>query len=186
MNTKSSLHIEAKVKNLAEIRCFVQETASALGLDPVMIPNVVLAVDEAVSNIIAHGYRGQEGPVEIEVSREGNALVIRVRDEAPPFDCTIVPSPDVTLPLEQRIPGGLGIYLIRQIMDEMTHCVTPQGGNELTLVKRGIVGGNNTEERNGDNRTSGSGQDADNGAATPRKPRRFQLQGFDRHGKRGP
>ena len=143
MNTKSFLRIAAEVKNLNEIRCFVQETASALGLHPAMIPNVILAVDEAVSNVIAHGYQGQEGAIEIEVSREGGALVIRVRDEAPLFDPTIVPPPDVTLPLEQRIPGGLGIHLIRQIMDEMTHHITPQGGNELTLLKRGIEGENN-------------------------------------------
>ena len=145
MKTSTSLHIAAEVKNLAEIRRFVQEKASALGLDPAMIPNVSLAVDEAVSNVIAHGYQGQEGAVEIEVSQEGDALVIRVRDEAAPFDPTIVPPPDVTLPLEQRIPGGLGIHLIRQIMDEMTHRVTPQGGNELTLLKRGIEGENNED-----------------------------------------
>ena len=137
MNTTSSLRVAAEVKNLVEIRCFVQEKALAFGLDPAMIPNVILAVDEAVSNIIAHGYQCQEGTVEIEVSQEKDALVIRIRDEAPPFDPTIVPPPDVTLPLKQRIPGGLGIHLIRQIMDEMTHRVTPQGGNELTLVKRG-------------------------------------------------
>jgi serine/threonine-protein kinase RsbW len=138
MNTKSYLRIAAEPRNLAEIRCFVEEMASALGLDPVMIPNVILAVDEAVSNIIAHGYQCQEGVVEIAVSQERDALVIRIRDEAAPFDPTIVPPPDLTLPLEQRIPGGLGIHLIRQIMDEMTYRVTPQGGNELTLVKRGI------------------------------------------------
>ena len=140
MSTRPSLRIAAESKNLAEIRCFVEEMASALGLDPAMIPNVILAVDEAVSNIIAHGYQGQEGTVEIEVGQERDALVIRVRDEAAPFDPTIVPAPDVTLPLEQRIPGGLGIHLIRQIMDEMTHRIIPQGGNELTLVKRGIKG----------------------------------------------
>ena len=141
MNTSSSLCTTAELKNLSEIRRFVQEMASALGVDPAMIPNVPLAVDEAVTNIIVHGYQGQGGAIEIEVSLEGDALVIRIRDEAAPFDPTIVPPPDVTLPLEQRIPGGLGIHLIRQIMDEMTHRVTPQGGNELTLVKRGIEGG---------------------------------------------
>jgi anti-sigma regulatory factor (Ser/Thr protein kinase) len=97
-------------------------------------------VDEAVTNTIAHGYQGEQGAVEVEVSRAGEDLVIRIRDEAPLFDPTIVPAPDVTLPLEQRLPGGLGIYFIRQIMDEMTHRVTPQGGNELILVKRGMTG----------------------------------------------
>ena len=140
MNNKSSLRIIAEVKNLTEIRRFVEETATAIGVDPAVIPNVILAVDEAVTNIIVHGYQGQGGAIEIEVSLEGDALMIRIRDEAAPFDPTSVPPPDMILSLEQRTPGGLGIHLIRQIMDEMTHCVTPQGGNELTLVKRGIVG----------------------------------------------
>jgi anti-sigma regulatory factor (Ser/Thr protein kinase) len=138
MNAGSSLHIAAELNNLAETRRFVEETASALGVDPAVVPGVILAVDEAVSNIIAHGYRGQAGTVEIELSREGDALVIRLRDEAAPFDPTSVPPPDLTLSLEQRTPGGMGIHLIRQIVDEMTHRVMPQGGNELTLVKRGI------------------------------------------------
>ena len=140
MNTRSSLRIAAELNNLAEIRRFVQETASALGVDPAVIPGVLLAVDEAVSNIIIHGYQGQRGTVEIEVNHEGDALVIRLRDEAPPFDPTSVPPPDLTLSLEERAPGGLGIHLIRQVMDEMAHRVMPQGGNELTLVKRGIGG----------------------------------------------
>ena len=140
MNTKSSLRIAAELKNLSEIRRFIQEAASALGFDPAMTHNVPLAVDEAVTNIIVHGYQCQGGAIEIEVSREGDALVIRLRDEAAPFDPTNTPLPDLTLPLEQRSPGGLGIHLIRQIMDEMTHRVTPQGGNELTLVKRGLGG----------------------------------------------
>ncbi len=140
MRTSLSICIAAELNSLAEIRRFVEETATALGMDPAVIPDVVLAVDEAVSNIIAYGYQGQGGTVEIEVSQEEDALVIRIRDEAAPFDPTSVPPPDMILSLEQRTPGGLGIHLIRQIMDEMTHCVTPQGGNELTLVKRGIVG----------------------------------------------
>jgi serine/threonine-protein kinase RsbW len=148
MKPSTSLHIEAETKNLAAIRLFVEEAATALGVGLATIPNVILAVDEAVSNIIAHGYQGQGGSIEIEVSREGDALVIRLRDEATPFDPTSVPPPDLTLPLEQRTPGELGIHLIRQLMDEMTHCVTPQGGNELILVKRGIG------EENGDSHTA--------------------------------
>ena len=138
MKTSASLRIAAELKNLSEIRRFIKETASALGVDPATIHNVPLAVDEAVTNIIVHGYQCQGGAIEIEVEREGDALVIRIRDDAPPFDPAVIPPPDLTLPLAQRTPGGLGIYLIRQVMDEMTHRATPQGGNELILVKRGI------------------------------------------------
>jgi anti-sigma regulatory factor (Ser/Thr protein kinase) len=55
---------------------------------------------------------------------------------APPFDPTRVPDPDLTLPLEERPLGGLGIYLIRQSVDKMVYRAVPEGGNELTLVKR--------------------------------------------------
>jgi anti-sigma regulatory factor (Ser/Thr protein kinase) len=67
-------------------------------------------------------------------------LVVRLRDEAAPFDPTSASPLDVTLPPEQRVLEGMGIHLIRQAVDEMTHRITLQQGNELTLVKRGVGG----------------------------------------------
>jgi serine/threonine-protein kinase RsbW len=139
MNSRFSLLITAELKNLEEIRRFVKEAATALGVDRAAIPDVVLAVDEAACNIITHGYRGRPGAIEIEVERDGDALIVRLGDEAAPFDPTSVPPPDVSCPLEQRAFGGMGVYLIRQVMDEMTHRVRPHGGNELTMVKRGTA-----------------------------------------------
>jgi serine/threonine-protein kinase RsbW len=136
---KSSLRMTAKLENLVEIRHFVQKTAAASGVDPDVIPDVLLAVDEAVTNVLVHGYQGQMGMIEIELRRKGDSLVVCLRDQAIPFDPTTVPPPDLTLPLEQRPFGGMGIYLMRQLMDEMTHRITRQGGNELTLVKKGVV-----------------------------------------------
>ena len=140
MELKSSFQISAELKNLALIRDFVQETATALAADPVMLFNVVLAVNEVATNIMIHGYQGQPGLIEIEVGRAGNSLVVRLRDQAPPFDPSVVPDPDLTLPLEKRSSGGMGIYLTRQLMDELTHRLTPQGGNELTLIKKDMLG----------------------------------------------
>jgi serine/threonine-protein kinase RsbW len=125
---------------LAEIRRFVKERATMLGVDLDVLSDVLLAVDAATTNTIVHGYRGREGFVEVEVGREGDALVVRLRDEAVPFDPMSVPPPDLTLPPEQRVLEGMGIYVIRQAMDEMTHRITLQRGNELTLVKRGVGG----------------------------------------------
>lgn len=133
---RTSLRIAADLKQLAAIRRFVEEAAAAFKIDPDAILDVVQAVDESAANIIMHGYRGQPGSIEIAVRRDGNALVIQLRDQARPFDPTSVPPPDVTLPLERRPVGGLGIYLTRLLVDEMRHRATPQGGNELTLVKK--------------------------------------------------
>jgi glutamate/tyrosine decarboxylase-like PLP-dependent enzyme/anti-sigma regulatory factor (Ser/Thr protein kinase) len=140
LEISTPLRVPADLEKLAQIRRFVRERATTLGVDPDLIPDVLLAVDEAATNSIVHGYGGREGSIEIEVGREGDALVVRVRDEAEPFDPSNVLPPDVTLPPEQRVLEGMGIYLIRQAMDEITHRVTLQRGNELTLVKRGAAG----------------------------------------------
>ena len=83
---------------------------------------------------------GAPGIIEIGVGREGDALMIRVCDQARPFDPHGVPPPDLDLPLEERPLGGLGVYMIRQLMDEMIYRAPPQGGNELTLVKHCVFG----------------------------------------------
>jgi serine/threonine-protein kinase RsbW len=134
--SSASLRLPAKLENLTAIRRFVDETAAGLGIDRATVADIVLAVDEAASNVVLHGYRGQPGSLEVEVKRGRNALVICLRDEAPPFDPTTVPAPDLAAPLEQQAVDGMGMHLIRQIMDSVIHRTSPQGGNELLLVKR--------------------------------------------------
>jgi serine/threonine-protein kinase RsbW len=140
MGKQATLRIAADLENLTSIRRFIEEAATALGVAPAAIPDLVLATDEAITNIIVHGYQGQQGPIKIEVERDGDRVAIRLHDQAHPFDPTTFQPPDMTLPLEQRPIGGMGIYLIRQSVDELTYRVLPQGGNELTLAKTGIGG----------------------------------------------
>ena len=138
MDKESTLHIAAELENLAVIRRFVEQSATTLGAGPAITSDVVLAADEAATNVVVHGYRGQPGTIKIEVSRTGDALVVCLRDRAAPFDPTSVPPPDLNQPLEERSPGGMGIYLMRHLVDEVTYHTTPQGDNMLTLVKRGL------------------------------------------------
>jgi serine/threonine-protein kinase RsbW len=138
MNANPSLSIAAELQNLDIIRRFVEETAQAFGVETDAVLKVQLAVDEAATNIIIHGYQGQKGNIEIEMRRAGNDLMVSLRDKATPFDPTQVASPDLTLPLEQRAPGGLGIYLMRHAVDEMVHRSITGGGNELILIKRDV------------------------------------------------
>ena len=139
MNAGSTLRIQSELDNLSLIRRFVEEAALGLGADQEVIPDVLLAVTEAATNIMIHGYQGQPGTIEINISRREDSLVVCLWDQAPPFDPTTVPPPDVTLPLEQRSPGGLGIHFMRQLMDDLTYRSTPQGDNELTMVKDGVI-----------------------------------------------
>ena len=136
---QSTFQIDADLKQLAVMRRLIEERAVAMNIGPDPIHDILLAVNEAVTNIIVHGYQNQAGIIEIEIKREGDSLIIQLRDEAPVFDPTTLPPPDITLPLECRPSGGLGVYMTRELMDEVSHRVTPQGGNELTLVKNHVI-----------------------------------------------
>ena len=96
---------------------------------------VLLAVEEAVTNVIRYAYGDGEGLIRLTAAcRDGN-LVFELRDSGQAFDPTQVPEADVTLPAEERTPGGLGLLLVRRIMDEVRYQRT-DGENRLTLVKK--------------------------------------------------
>jgi serine/threonine-protein kinase RsbW len=131
------LRIPASVNDLASVREFIRAQANCAGVDRDAVPDIVQAVDELVTNAIVHGYRGREGTVEVEVDRSGRSLVVRLRDRAPAFDPTLLPTPDTSAPLARRPAGGLGVFLARDLMDSVTYVRTKEG-NELTLVKECI------------------------------------------------
>jgi anti-sigma regulatory factor (Ser/Thr protein kinase) len=130
------LRVSAEPANLAQIRRFVAAEAVELGADQGSVWDLVQAVDESVTNIIVHGYRGNRGIVEVEVRVDAGALVVHLRDHAPPFDPTRVPRPDLGLPLERRPLGGMGVHLTRELTDEARYGIPEGWGNELTLIKR--------------------------------------------------
>lgn len=135
MNESRRMRVSAELKNLVVIRRFV-EGAAAEGLaSPEAIADMVTAVNEATTNVVVHGYRGQSGFIEVEVGFDENALVVRLRDQAPPFDPISVPPPDTSLHLERRPPGGLGILMMRQLTDELAYRTASNSTNELVLVK---------------------------------------------------
>jgi len=95
-----------------------------------------LAVDEACSNVIAHGYRGAAGTIRLAVAVGDGRAVVTVTDEAAAFDPALVPPPDLDAPWAERREGGLGWHLIRSVVDEVRHRPAGARGNVLTLVKR--------------------------------------------------
>lgn len=139
MDEPAILRLNANLSDLEDIRNFIEEYAQRLNIDPSATYDVLLSVTEMVTNTIVHGYRGNSGLVEIEITQQEDALVIYLRDEAPPFDPTQVPAPDLTLPLEKRPVGGMGVHLTREFMDRISHRQGPQGGNELVLVKERVI-----------------------------------------------
>ena len=138
MEKGAQLQLPADRKSLTPIRQFIRHQAQEWGITPAITEGILLAVDEAATNIILHGYQEQGGDIEIFLTREGDDLFIHLYDHAPPFDPMTVAPPDMSLPLDQRPIGGMGVPLIRQTMDTIIHRVTPHGGNELTMIKQKV------------------------------------------------
>ena len=139
MGSASTLTVEAQTQSLSAVRCFVRRRAAELGLDARAVSELVMAVDETVTNVIVHGYLGRGGQLDIEVAGGEGTVAVRILDEATPFDPTFLPSSELDEPIERRTSGGMGIFFVRQLVDQMIHRARPQGGNELILVKR--IGG---------------------------------------------
>lgn len=124
---------------MAQVRALVRAAAEAAGEDGPAAScrdDLVQAVDEAVTNVIRHGYAGAPGWVEVQVERDGDRFVVTVTDEAPVFDPLAVPAPDLSVPPEQRRPGGMGVHLMREAMDTIEHRPRPEGGNILRMTRR--------------------------------------------------
>ena len=136
MAEPAKLSLPAELGSLAVLRQFIVDVAVQSNCDARAIADLVLAADESATNSILYGYRGQTGYLEVEVTCEQDALVVRLRDRAPAFDPRTVAAPDLAAPLEKRKPGGLGVYLMRALTDELVYRRTPGGENEITLVRR--------------------------------------------------
>lgn len=126
----------AGIRDVVKIREFVVRASRDLDVDDKIIPDLELVADELCSNVINHGYDGQRGWIEITVQPVEQGVQLRVRDWGHDFDPTSVPLPDVEAPLDQRTLGGLGLFLVRKLMDEVQFETNGGTGNVITVVKR--------------------------------------------------
>lgn len=123
----------AEARALKLIRALVAERLRDSGCGEACVQDVVLAVDEACQNIIRHAYAGRSGDIVVEIRRDGDRVIVRLLDFAPPVDVARVHP----RPLDELRPGGLGTHLMRETMDEVSFLPPPPGvGNLLQLVKR--------------------------------------------------
>jgi serine/threonine-protein kinase RsbW len=137
MIKKRTRTFPARYENLEAIDQFVADAAERAGFDRCTVYQVQLAVDEACSNIIQHAYDGEgDGVIECSHIIHDEDLTIVLRDYGDPFDPSSVPEPNTEADLEERTGGGLGLYFIYRIMDEVTFEFDSEEGNVLTLVKR--------------------------------------------------
>jgi serine/threonine-protein kinase RsbW len=115
----------SQFENLEHVREFVGKFARENGLSPSEVYAAQLAVDEAFSNIIEHSYGGEcLEKIECTCQVLDSGVAISLRDCGKPFDPTAVPDPDLEAELEDRDIGGLGLFFIRQLMDEIEFTFT--------------------------------------------------------------
>jgi len=134
------LSVNASLENLQKVREYIDQAGAQLGVSESALGDLRLVVDEAVTNVILHGY-GNDPSKKVELHMEGDddAVVIRIRDHAKTFDPDGVSAPQLDTALKDRPFGGMGIFLIREMTDEAEFLPLPGGGNEIRLVKRGAI-----------------------------------------------
>ena len=131
-----SVQFAAKFEYLDEIRDFVGEIARSGGFSDKDVYNIQLATDEAASNIIEHAYEDQPaGVLELSCGMKGDTITIILIDHGESFDPSEIPLPDLKADLSDRKIGGLGIFLMRKLMDEVHYEPKPDKSNVLTMIK---------------------------------------------------
>ena len=134
--TSQTLTFPGRFDSLAHIGEFVTLAAEAADLDARAVYAVQMAIDEACSNIIEHAYGGEDrGTIECTCRIDDEGLTVVLRDHGRPFDPTSIPEPDLHADLGERDEGGLGLYFMRRLMDEVHFEFASGSGNVLTIVK---------------------------------------------------
>jgi len=131
----SSRVFPATIDEYPRIVDFVGEKAAAAGVPQKRLPHLRLAVEEAVVNICHYAYHAQSGKIEVRIEHAGGEFSVRLADNGVPFDPLTAAVPDITLSISERQSGGLGIFLIRRMMDDV-HYERRAEQNILTLVLR--------------------------------------------------
>ncbi len=131
------IELAARRESLRDIAAFVADACARFGVEGSDCFDLRLAVEEVCANIIEHGYEGREkGALSLCFSDEGDHVVLRVGDRGTPFNPEDALMPDLTLNWEERPIGGVGLHLVRQVVDELHYDTGADGVNTLTMIKR--------------------------------------------------
>ena len=129
------LTITNDVQEIPKVSQLVEEIGEQRGLDVSLVMSLNLALEEAVTNVVVYAYpEGQEGKVDVEAILRPGSVEFTLIDSGKAFDPTSRPDPDLSLGVEDRPIGGLGIFLVRQIMDKVEY-ERRDGKNYLRMTK---------------------------------------------------
>ena len=135
-NKSSQLKVKSRTENLSEIRDFVSGNARAADIPEVTVENIILAVDEACTNIIKHAYNlSPEGEIIIKIDYDEEKFMVTIIDYGKSFEPDRVPLPDLQKYYREHRVGGLGMYLMKSLMDDVEYISIPGKYNQVLLSK---------------------------------------------------
>jgi len=133
---KYRLKIPSVTENLQMIREFVLKIAAKAGFNEETQEQIALAVDEACTNVIKHAHHHDARRLmDIQIKTDANKMIITITDKGSGFDITKLKDPDVEKYIRESRHGGLGIYLIKTLMDEVDYEFNPGVKNQVQLTK---------------------------------------------------
>ena len=133
---EKSIILANDISELGKLTAFIDEVGEAFSLAPDVVFNLNLVIEEAVVNVINYAYPKEEHQyIYLSAQLHDDSIVLVLTDTGKEFDPTLAPEADITLSAEEREIGGLGIFLIRQIMNEVRY-ERIDGKNVLTLEKK--------------------------------------------------
>lgn len=129
-----SITLPNDIATITQLSEFVETVCEEKGLDMALTMNLNLALEEAVVNVMSYAYPDSQGDVKVDIIIDDQKVVSILTDSGIPFDPTQKGDVDTTLPAEERPIGGLGIHLVKQIMDKVSYQYV-DNQNILTLEK---------------------------------------------------
>lgn len=134
---EKKLQVKSRTENLSKIREFIQNYASSAGFKQNTIDNIMLAVDEACTNIIKHAYKSYpDGEIVIKIRYQDKKIIITIIDYGMTFQPESIPEPNIQEYYRQHRVGGLGMYLMKTLMDDVKYISVPGKYNQVLLSKR--------------------------------------------------
>lgn len=135
MSTRFQITLAAELESLQLFRDFISDCCAQHDITGETVSDLKLAVDEACTNVIEHGYKGMDpGSIILSFRIEADRILVQITDFGHVFEPASAPKPDVDAALEDRELGGLGLYLIYQTMDNIDYHSSEEG-NTLTFTK---------------------------------------------------
>jgi serine/threonine-protein kinase RsbW len=135
MSQRFQITLAGEVESLQIFRDFLEDCCAKYDVPSDIVFDLKLAVDEACTNIITHGYKGMDpGSIILSFRIEEDRILVQITDFGHVFEPAEAPKPDLEAALEDREIGGLGLYIIYQTMDDIDYC-SGEEGNVLTFTK---------------------------------------------------